>query len=328
MLAPSLSGDIFGEALSFIEDLWTVDITRIKLPDESICLKLLVLIFTGTKNERDICFRTSYFCWETKFNRKGYKYNKFAEDNSLTIVSGVPPTSSSSSVLFFVFLLLSSSLWPKEILDPEATKPEDWDDEEDGEWEAPKIDNPKCEKAPGCGEWKRPMKRNPAYKGKWHAPLVENPNYKGIWKPRLIGNPEYIEFEKPNFESIVAIGIEIWTMQDDGLQGVQKLVFDCLYKIADLPFLGDHKTKVLDILEKVEKQPNLTIGIVASIVVIFTVLLKVIFGGKKKHAKVRSETNKTDTAETSNNQGTTEEKEDKKEDTDAVARRRNTRHDS
>merc|ERR1712125_161482 len=39
-------------------------------------------------------------------------------------------------------------LKPKEISDPEAKKPDDWDDEEDGEWEAP-------------------MKDNPAYKGDW-----------------------------------------------------------------------------------------------------------------------------------------------------------------
>ena len=40
----------------------------------------------------------------------------------------------------------------------EATKPEDWDEEEDGDWEPPKIANPKCKDAPGCGEWKRPNK--------------------------------------------------------------------------------------------------------------------------------------------------------------------------
>lgn len=103
---------------------------------------------------------------------------------------------------------------PEEIDDPEATKPEDWDDEEDGLWEAPKIDNPKCTEAPGCGEWKRPMKRNPEYKGKWYAPMIDNPNYKGIWKPREIPNPNYYELDRPNFEPIAAIGIEIWTMQD------------------------------------------------------------------------------------------------------------------
>ncbi|KAL3689544.1 hypothetical protein R1sor_015853 [Riccia sorocarpa] len=103
---------------------------------------------------------------------------------------------------------------PDEIDDPEATKPEDWDDEEDGEWEPPKVPNPKCEEAPGCGEWVRPLKKNPAYKGKWSSPLTDNPAYKGIWKPRDIPNPDYFELEKPNLESIAAIGIEIWTMQD------------------------------------------------------------------------------------------------------------------
>lgn len=103
---------------------------------------------------------------------------------------------------------------PEEIDDPEASKPEDWDDDEDGEWEAPKIDNPKCEDGPGCGEWTKPMKSNPSYKGKWHAPLIDNPKYKGIWKPKQISNPNYYELDKPNFEAIAAIGIEIWTMQD------------------------------------------------------------------------------------------------------------------
>ncbi|CAA0811228.1 Calnexin homolog 1 [Striga hermonthica] len=225
-------------------------------------------------------------------------------------------------------------------------------------------------KAPGCGEWKRPMKRNPAYKGKWHAPLIDNPNYKGIWKPRDIDNPEYFELEKPDFEPIAAIGIEIWTMQDgilfdniviassekaaeslrvaawkpkfevekekqkeedavdsDGLKGVQKLVFDYLYKVADLPFLGEHKVKVLDLLEKAEKQPNLTIGVIVSIVVIFfSILLKLIFGGKKKpEAKVSTETKKTDVAESSNNQGSSEEKEEQNE---TAPRRRSVRRDN
>lgn len=43
-----------------------------------------------------------------------------------------------------------------------------------------------CEEAPGCGEWVRPTKANPAYKGKWSAPLIDNPEYKGEWKPRQI----------------------------------------------------------------------------------------------------------------------------------------------
>ena len=60
----------------------------------------------------------------------------------------------------------------------DASQPEDWDEEEDGEWEPPRIPNPKCKEAPGCGEWVRPSKSNPDYKGKWTAPLVDNPEYK------------------------------------------------------------------------------------------------------------------------------------------------------
>lgn len=260
---------------------------------------------------------------------------------------------------------------PEEVDDPEAEKPEDWDDEEDGLWEAPKIDNPKCAEAPGCGEWKKPMKHNPAYKGKWQAPLIENPNYKGIWKPQEIDNPEYFELEKPDFEPIAAIGIEIWTMQDgilfdniliasdekvaesfretawkpkfevekekqkeeepegsEGLKGFQKTVFEYLYKAANHPILGDKKAKVLELLEKAETQPNATIGVLISIVVIiFSVLLKLIFGGKKPAAKVTPEAaKKTDVPESSNS---SEQKEEEKEDTGAAAppRRRNARRE-
>ena len=60
----------------------------------------------------------------------------------------------------------------------DAKQPEDWDEEEDGEWEPPRIPNPKCEDAPGCGEWVRPTKSNPDYKGKWSAPMIDNPAYK------------------------------------------------------------------------------------------------------------------------------------------------------
>merc|ERR1712029_215099 len=47
---------------------------------------------------------------------------------------------------------------PTEIPDPDAKKPDDWDDEDDGEWEAPMIDNPDYK-----GEWKHPMIDNPEY---------------------------------------------------------------------------------------------------------------------------------------------------------------------
>jgi len=60
----------------------------------------------------------------------------------------------------------------EEIPDPEAEKPDDWDDEDDGEWEAPMIDNPDFN-----GDWKPKMIDNPDYKGKWVHPMVANPDY-------------------------------------------------------------------------------------------------------------------------------------------------------
>jgi hypothetical protein len=52
------------------------------------------------------------------------------------------------------------------------------------------VANPKCKEV-GCGEWQRPTKTNPAYKGKWSAPYVDNPAYKGEWVPREIPNPAH-----------------------------------------------------------------------------------------------------------------------------------------
>lgn len=62
-----------------------------------------------------------------------------------------------------------------------AERPIDWDDEEDGEWQAPLIDNPKCEGISGCGPWSPPIIDNPEYKGEWKAKRIPNPDYKVIY---------------------------------------------------------------------------------------------------------------------------------------------------
>lgn len=105
---------------------------------------------------------------------------------------------------------------PEQVADPEAVKPEDWDDEEDGEWEAPIIENPKCETG-NCGPWVRPQIPNPEYKGRWAPPLIDNPNYSGVWAPRKIPNPGFFEDKTPfaSFLPITAVGIEMWTMTKD-----------------------------------------------------------------------------------------------------------------
>jgi len=100
------------------------------------------------------------------------------------------------------------------VADPASEMPSDWDEEEDGAWEAPLTKNPDCEKY-GCGEWKAPMISNPAYKGKWFAPKIDNPDYKGVWEPAKIDNPNYFQDESPHaMAPIGGIGIELWTMQD------------------------------------------------------------------------------------------------------------------
>eukprot|EP00178_Gracilaria_changii_P014145 TRINITY_DN40146_c0_g1_i1.p1 TRINITY_DN40146_c0_g1~~TRINITY_DN40146_c0_g1_i1.p1 ORF type:complete len:635 (+),score=140.81 TRINITY_DN40146_c0_g1_i1:415-2319(+) len=134
---------------------------------------------------------------------------------------------------------------PKKIPDPDAKKPESWDDEDDGEWEAPLIPNPKCEDV-GCGEWTKPTKKNPDYKGKWTAPLIDNPKYVGPWKPRKIPNEEYYDVPNPSLLPITGVGFEIWTMD----QGV---LFDNMWigssldeatKFAELTFKAKQKKEI------------------------------------------------------------------------------------
>merc|ERR1711935_278336 len=86
-------------------------------------------------------------------------------------------------------------LAPKEIKDPEDKKPEDWDDEEDGEWEAPMIDNP-------------------AYKGDWSVKRIENPAYQGVWEARKIANPAYVDDnELYKYEDFGFIGFDLWQVK-------------------------------------------------------------------------------------------------------------------
>lgn len=74
-----------------------------------------------------------------------------------------------------------------------------------------RADNPQCELA-GCGEWRRPMKSNPKYKGKWIVPMIDNPEYKGVWKARQIANPDYFQDLTPHkMAPMGAVGIEIWS---------------------------------------------------------------------------------------------------------------------
>jgi len=85
---------------------------------------------------------------------------------------------------------------PASIPDAEASKPDDWDDEEDGEWEAPMVDNPE-------------------YKGEWRPKMIDNPDYKGAWVHPLIPNPAYIEDPKLHARctDCTHVGFELWQVK-------------------------------------------------------------------------------------------------------------------
>merc|ERR1712048_327681 len=71
----------------------------------------------------------------------------------------------------------------------------DWDDEEDGEWEAP-------------------MKDNPAYKGEWYVKRISNPAYKGFWEAKKIANPEYEDDDALyKFDDFSFIGFDLWQVK-------------------------------------------------------------------------------------------------------------------
>merc|ERR1712066_1091255 len=86
---------------------------------------------------------------------------------------------------------------PEHIADPDATKPEDWDDEMDGEWEPPMIDNPE-------------------YKGEWKPRQIDNPDYKGPWVHPEIDNPEYNPDDAKDigkYAENCKIGFDLWQVK-------------------------------------------------------------------------------------------------------------------
>merc|ERR1711936_1008037 len=88
-------------------------------------------------------------------------------------------------------------LAPKKTPDPEAKKPDDWDDEMDGEWEPPMIDNPD-------------------YKGEWKPKQIDNPDYKGKWVHPEIDNPEYNAEDAKDiakFDEVCKIGFDLWQVK-------------------------------------------------------------------------------------------------------------------
>lgn len=116
---------------------------------------------------------------------------------------------------------------PKELPDPDATKPDDWDDEDDGEWEAPMVDNPD-------------------YKGPWKPKMIDNPDYKGKWEHPMIDNAEYAyddNMYKVCKDGCTHVGFEIWQVKTgtlfddiivtDSLEEAEKYAEETFFKKKD-----------------------------------------------------------------------------------------------
>jgi len=88
---------------------------------------------------------------------------------------------------------------PTMIVDEEAEMPEDWDEEDDGEWEAPMI-------------------ANPDYEGPWRQPQIENPDYEGPWVHPMIPNPDYaMDDSIYSYTSFGAVGFDNWQVESGSI---------------------------------------------------------------------------------------------------------------
>merc|ERR1712038_1922792 len=116
---------------------------------------------------------------------------------------------------------------PEEIPDPDVSMPEDWDEEDDGEWEPPMIDNPD-------------------YKGPWKPKMIENPDYKGPWVHPMIPNPDYKYNDKMYAvcpDGCSHVGFELWQVKSgtifddiivtDSLEEAQKFAEETFFKKKD-----------------------------------------------------------------------------------------------
>jgi calreticulin len=156
---------------------------------------------------------------------------------------------------------------PPMIPDPDAKKPEEWDDEPDipdptdrkpQNWDQPMVIPDPTRKKPSDwdeeteGMWLQPMVKNPRFKGTWVPRLIYNPKYKGPWKPPLIPNPKYAEqLDRLPFKRIRYVGFDIWQVGSG-------VIFDNIFIGDDI---SEYKTFVASgwgAQQKAEKQAKET----------------------------------------------------------------------
>ncbi|KAL9239413.1 hypothetical protein vseg_013739 [Gypsophila vaccaria] len=224
-----------------------------------------------------------------------------------------------------------------------------------GEWKRPTKRNPAYK-----GKWHAPLIDNPAYKGIWKPQEIPNPNYFELSSPNFepiaaVGIEIWTMQDGILFDNILIAGDEKtaesyrqtqWKPKFDvekekqkaeeaaaesaeGLSGIQKNVFDVLYKVADVKFLEAYRPKLVELIEKAETQPNITIGVLVSVVVVLaTLVFKILFGGKKPAVPTPQAAQPTAAPETSSTKDSSEGKDGENEKDEANAPRRRTRRDN
>lgn len=151
----------------------------------------------------------------------------------------------------------------KRILDPNATKPEDWDEREQiddpddrrpDDWEEiehitdPDAKQPDDWDAEMDGEWEPPMITNPKYKGIWKPRKIDNPNFKGEWVQPEIDNPEYVPDDKIyKYENIGVIGLDLWQVKSG-------TIFDNFIITNDETFAEEIGNKTWGVTTEAEKK--------------------------------------------------------------------------
>eukprot|EP01134_Creolimax_fragrantissima_P007391 CFRG7391T1 len=118
---------------------------------------------------------------------------------------------------------------PEFIVDSSAVMPEDWDEEEDGEWEAPMIDNPD-------------------YKGPWVPRIIDNPAFKGKWERPVLANPDYIADENLHaYDDISFVGFDLWQVKSG-------TIFDNIIITDSVQEAADFAKETFDLLVSGEKK--------------------------------------------------------------------------
>ncbi|KAJ8941551.1 hypothetical protein NQ318_011508 [Aromia moschata] len=147
---------------------------------------------------------------------------------------------------------------PKKIKDPEAKKPEDWDDRatipdpddtKPEDWDKPEhIPDPDASKP---DDWDDEMD------GEWEPPMIDNPEYKGEWQPKQIDNPAFKDLYKQ--KEICGIGLDLWQVKSGTIFDNILITDDVQYAkdaLASLKDKQEGEKKAKEEQDKAEKEAS------------------------------------------------------------------------